>query len=98
MKGKSILIAYEPVWAISTSGSSRKITLNEIYESMKILKEMVNKSFPELKKAKLVKCIYGGSVNSKNIKNIFYSHFIEGILVGGESLSLTKFKNIISSS
>jgi triosephosphate isomerase len=96
-KRRKILIAYEPVWAISTSGSSRKITLTEIDESMKVFKKVVESSVPKIYKSSKIHYIYGGSVNEKNAKNIFSFSSIDGVLVGGASLDIKKFQRIIES-
>jgi triosephosphate isomerase len=70
---KKIIIAYEPVWAISTSGG--KIC------SPEYAKEMFN----SIRQRFNGKIIYGGSVDSKIINNYLRVGF-EGALVGGASI------------
>ena len=79
---KSILIAYEPVWAIG-SGLIPKDT--DLSETINFIKS----------KVKGAKVLYGGSVNSKNIKSLKNINSIDGFLVGGASQTSNKFIDII---
>lgn len=82
----SLVVAYEPVWAI---GSGKLITPPETEEMHKFIKNQVSKI---LKKSVLV--IYGGSVDSKNISSIASQKDIDGFLVGGASLKAQEFIKI----
>lgn len=82
----SLIIAYEPVWAI---GSGKSITPAEAEEIHQFIKNQVSKI---LKKS--VPVIYGGSVDSKNSKNIASLKDIDGFLVGGASLKAQEFIKI----
>ena len=82
----SLIIAYEPVWAI---GSGKSITPAEAEEVHQFIKNQVSKI---LKKSVLV--IYGGSVDSKNTKSIADQKDIDGFLVGGASLKAQEFIKI----
>lgn len=73
--GSNIYVAYEPVWAISTSGSGQRDNPVESLETIKFLKSLVQAHF-----------LYGGSVASKNIGDYLKYEEIEGALVGGASL------------
>ena len=79
---KSILIAYEPVWAIGTglipSGT-------ELFETTNFIKN----------KVKGAKVLYGGSVNSKNIITLKKNNNIDGFLIGGASQVSNNFIDII---
>ena len=85
IKNKSnIFIAYEPVWAIGTG----------IVPKPKDLLETVN--FIKSKfKDKSLKVLYGGSVNSENIKDLKEINNIDGFLIGGASQNAKKFIDIV---
>jgi len=83
-KKSNIFIAYEPVWAIGTGVVPKsKELLNTI--------EFIKSKF----KGKLPKILYGGSVNSQNIKNLKEINNIDGFLIGGASQSTKKFIDIV---
>lgn len=75
---KKIVIAYEPIWAISTSGG-------EICSP-----EYSKKIFNFIRQRFNGKIIYGGSVDSKTINNYLKVGF-EGALVGGASIKADEF-------
>ena len=78
----SILIAYEPVWAIGTGLIPKE---KDLYETVKFIKAKLKKN----------KILYGGSVNSRNIKNLKNINNIDGFLIGGASQASNKFIDII---
>lgn len=75
----NIIIAYEPIWAIGTNIIP---TINEIEETIKKIKEIVN-----------IKVLYGGSVNSNNISDII--KVTDGVLIGKASTDIDEFLKII---
>ena len=79
---KGIIIAYEPVWAISTSGG-------DFCSPEKARKVM---EYIRTKTNDLV--VYGGSVDSKTVKGYIDIGF-DGVLVGGASLDAKEFIKII---
>ena len=84
---KSILIAYEPVWAIGTGISASIEEIKETHRFLKTFtKELVGSALPLL---------YGGSVNAKNAFDIGSCEDVNGFLIGGASLELDNFKKII---
>ena len=95
-KGLSkVIIAYEPVWAISST-PGRKNALPEDSEEMAIFirKTLVDKFGKE---GGEVKIIYGGSVSEKDAANFLKSGGVDGVLVGRASLDPKKFLGIIKS-
>jgi triosephosphate isomerase len=85
IKNKSnIFFAYEPVWAIGIGLIPRSKDLFKIVEFIK-------KKF----KDKSPKVLYGGSVNSHNIKNLRKIDNIDGFLIGGASQNVKKFIDIV---
>ena len=86
---KNIIVAYEPVWSIGTGKipKSRDIEKNLKFIK-KEFKKIVRKKYPPV-------VLYGGSVNSKNIRNFSSNAEIDGFLIGGASQSSKKFIDII---
>jgi triosephosphate isomerase len=87
-----VVIAYEPVWAI---GTGKNATSSEIAEIHGYIRELLTGMFPRLGDS--VKILYGGSVKTGNIEEIMSVDEVDGVLVGGESLSADSFFRIIKS-
>lgn len=86
---KKIIVAYEPVWAISSGDpyATKKIATPDHAEKMAIY--IKNKfGIPIV--------LYGGSVNSTNSESFLSQHNIDGLLVGGASLLAEDFNKIIN--
>src|SRR6056297_891135 len=79
---QKVIIAYEPLWAI---GSGKVIKNKDLEEISGIIKQFLKKSRSGRGRDKF-SIIYGGSVDSKNIKGISQIEGIDGCLVGGASL------------
>jgi len=86
---KKIIIAYEPVWSIGTGKIPKE---NDLKKTLMYIKIFFKKKF---KTRKFPLTLYGGSVNSKNIKNFSNIDEIDGFLIGGASQSSKKFIDII---
>ena len=84
---QSIIIAYEPIWAIGTGVIP---TNDEIKETISYIKDYVNKCF-DIK----IKVLYGGSVNNHCINTLEEVIIIDGYLVGGCSIKKEDFKKLI---
>ncbi len=80
-----IIIAYEPVWSIGT-GLIPKI--EEILEIHDFIKNDIFKNSD-------LKIVYGGSVKAENYKGIIDEKLVDGLLVGGASINLDEFNQII---
>ena len=87
-----IVIAYEPVWAI---GTGKNATSSEIAEIHLCIRELLVRMFSAC--GGEVKILYGGSVKTVNIAGIMSVDEVDGVLVGGESLSAESFVGIIKS-
>ena len=80
----SIIIAYEPVWAIGTGAIPKA---NDLIKSINFIKNKLSK--------KSIKILYGGSVNPINISKLKNISNIDGFLIGGASQDPKKFIDII---
>ncbi|HLU70796.1 MAG TPA: triose-phosphate isomerase [Nonomuraea sp.] len=87
---KSIVVAYEPVWAI---GTGEVATPDDAQEVCGALRERLAELYdPEV--AAAVRILYGGSVKSANIAGIMAQPDVDGALVGGASLDAGEFVKI----
>ena len=87
-----ILIAYEPVWAI---GTGRTATPEMAVESHRIIRELARREFGEGAAISL-RILYGGSVKPDNIGGLMAQEEIDGALVGGASLDVGSFADIVN--
>jgi triosephosphate isomerase len=78
----SLVIAYEPVWAI---GAGRNATPDDAGAVCELIREQLAEK-AGLDVAEAVRILYGGSVNAGNIKSLMAKRHINGALVGGASL------------
>ena len=88
---KKVIVAYEPVWAISTAGTGLVATLEIIEETHQfILDECKRLGAPELRGV-----LYGGSVAPDNFAATLALPSVHGALVGGASLKANQFLELI---
>jgi triosephosphate isomerase len=88
---QQIIIAYEPIWAI---GSGTAIEPSEAEYAHKIIKLTLNDMFGMKIVNNNFKIIYGGSINSKNVKGFVGLENLDGMLVGGASLDVDEFYKV----
>ena len=81
----SLIIAYEPVWAIGSGKIPNPEQINSIHE---MIKDVVQSRFPKIG---LESVLYGGSVNLENAPSLFGQKNIDGALIGGASLDGREF-------
>ena len=86
-----VVIAYEPVWAI---GTGENATVGQAAEIHGLIRKIVAEKFKE-NKIKHLTILYGGSVTSQNSRELLQNDEIDGILVGGASLNINSFCDII---
>lgn len=81
------VIAYEPVWAIGTGKVAKPSDINEMHSFLRKL--LSDKNLID------VRVLYGGSVKADNAKEILNISDVDGVLVGGASLKIKEFSEII---
>ncbi|MEX2595502.1 MAG: triose-phosphate isomerase [Salibacteraceae bacterium] len=91
-KWKSVVIAYEPVWAIGTGETASPEQAQEMHQFIR--KTIAGKYSNQV--ADAVSILYGGSVKPDNAKSLFSQPDIDGGLVGGASLQVESFIDIIN--
>lgn len=89
-----LIIAYEPIWAISTMPGARPDTPQNAFQVSVYIKKILTGLFGR-RPADLVQIIYGGSVNPENVGGFLKEGNMEGVLVGGASLNPEKFARIL---
>jgi triosephosphate isomerase len=88
----SLVVAYEPVWAI---GTGRTPSLAEIAEVHRFMRARLAERFGTAVAAG-VRLLYGGSVKPGNAAEIFGVEDVDGALVGGASLTAADFGPIVA--
>lgn len=84
---ESIVVAYEPVWAIGTGVTASKEQAQEMHA---FIRNVISKTFtPEL--AQEISILYGGSCKPSNAEALFACEDIDGGLIGGASLKADDF-------
>lgn len=89
-----VIVAYEPVWAISSTKSSKLASPDEIAEVVKLIRKTLADTYG-VKATKEVPVLFGGSVKPSNAGAYLTVPGINGLLVGGASLILSEFIDII---
>lgn len=90
----SLIIAYEPVWAI---GTGKTATPDQAQEAHSFIRQWIAGHFDE-GRAESLRILYGGSVKPENIASLMSQDDIDGALVGGASLKADSFLGIIRNS
>lgn len=90
---KSLIIAYEPVWAIGTGKTATPQQAEEVHA---FIRKLIGNRFSE-EFAENIRILYGGSVKPDNSKELLSQKNIDGALVGGACLNADSFLSIIKS-
>ena len=83
------IIAYEPVWAISTNKGAAACSTRDAQHMHESIRELLVKKYG--KGANEIRIIYGGSVDLHNVADYLSTSHIDGALVGGASLDPRTF-------
>lgn len=88
-----IVIAYEPVWAISTTVDRKDATPEDSREMVIFIRKILSDKFGLDSSG--ARILYGGSVNEKDSGGFLQNGGVDGLLVGRASLDAKKFTEII---
>ena len=88
------IIAYEPVWAIGTGRTATPAQAQEVHA---FIRKKLTFMYSEAV-AKRVRIQYGGSVKAQNARELMSQPDVDGALVGGASLEIRSFSDIIKNS
>lgn len=87
----SLVVAYEPVWAIGTGKTATKEQAQEAHAYIRSrVEEMLGAGL-----AKSMRILYGGSVKPDNVADLMGMPDLDGALVGGASLDAETFSRIV---
>lgn len=92
---ENMVIAYEPVWAISTF-EGKLAKPDEVLESLKFIRKQIADLYGG-KAAKEIRLLYGGSVNDQIVRGYLELEECDGVLVGGASINYHQFSGIVDS-
>jgi triosephosphate isomerase len=85
------VIAYEPVWAIGTGKTATPAQAQEVHA---YIRGLLGKMFDK-ETADQIRIQYGGSVKPDNIEELMRQPDVDGALVGGASLKVDSFSDLV---
>lgn len=86
-----IVVAYEPVWAIGTGDNARPA---DVASAIRTIRDQLKHLFGA-RVSQEIKIIYGGSVTSVSAPDYLVLSDLDGLLLGGASLDVKEFSEII---
>jgi triosephosphate isomerase len=89
----NIVIAYEPVWAIGTGVNA---TPEDVQKAVRAIRRQIAHLYGKTS-AENVRVLYGGSVTADSAPTYLATEGIDGLLIGGASLSVQGFSSIVAS-
>jgi len=88
----SVVLAYEPVWAIGTGETASPDQAQEMHAFIRtLLRNNIGEAIAEN-----TSILYGGSVKADNAREIFSKPDVDGGLIGGASLKADDFLSIVN--
>lgn len=91
---KKVIVAYEPVWAISSTKGAKLAAPDEIADSIKLIRSELTEIYGK-ETSEEIPILYGGSVNPNNAGAYLTVPGVNGLLIGGSSLISDHFVDII---
>lgn len=89
-----VIVAYEPIWAISTTTGAHLASPDEISEIAQFIRHTLSDTYGATA-AEEIPVLYGGSVNPSNAGAYLTIPGVNGVLVGGSSLIADQFVDIV---
>ncbi len=86
----NVIIAYEPIWAIGTGETA---TPDQVEETHMFIRKFLEDEYGS-EIGKSIPLLYGGSVNTSNVKELALAQSVSGFLIGGASLNAQTFMEI----
>lgn len=86
-----LFVAYEPVWAI---GTGEFAAVGDVVERHQFIRSVLGELFPDAPPTQ-IQVLYGGSVDGENAYGFLRERDVDGVLVGGASVKLNQFKDIV---
>lgn len=86
---QEIVIAYEPVWAISPGGPASP---EDAFEMATVIRQSLVDAFGERITDRHCRVVYGGSVDPDNVRSFVDGELIHGVLVGRESITVQSYR------
>ncbi len=90
LTGETLVVAYEPVWAIGTGLTATPAQTQEVHAFIRGLLQEITGA------AAAIRILYGGSVTPDNAASLLIEPDLDGALVGGASLKAESFLKIIA--
>jgi triosephosphate isomerase len=90
----NVIVAYEPVWAISSAKSAKLASPDDVAEVVKLIRDTIGEVYGKETGENIV-VMFGGSVNPSNAGAYLTVPGVNGLLVGSSSLILSEFTDII---
>ena len=94
---RTLVIAYEPVWALSSGTDFLHHVMpkpDEIIKATNVIRHNIKELYG-VKAAENVRILYGGSANASSAYDLMNIDGIDGLLVGGASLNYHEFSGIV---
>lgn len=89
-----LVVAYEPIWAISAQGRGEIPQASEVSEVILLMRKLTAERF-DAEAAQKVRILYGGSVKGDNVADYVGEPGVDGVLVGSASVNPVQFVEIV---
>lgn len=89
-----LVVAYEPIWAISAQGREETPSASEVSEVILLMRKLTAERF-DAEAAQKLRILYGGSVKPDNVGAYVDEPGVDGVLVGSASVNPVQFVEIV---